>query len=102
MMQSGLWKDPMRRALLYALLLTGAMPSARGLAADQLETAPQPVIEVRETTLDGGTVEEGTAIKLQFVVRNTGSADLELTRVKPDCGCSIARWEKVIAPGKEG
>lgn len=76
-----------------AFAAAGAEPAAPGAA---------PSIEVMEPTMDGGTVEEGTAIKLQFVVRNTGSADLELTRVKPDCGCSIARWEKLIAPGKEG
>ena len=34
-------------------------------------------------------------------VDQLAAADLELLRVKPDCGCSIARFEKVIKPGAE-
>jgi hypothetical protein len=79
-----------------------AMLASPTAAVDPAAPGAVPVIEVQETTRDGGTVEEGTALKLQFIVANKGSADLELTRVKPDCGCSVARWDKVIAPGKEG
>lgn len=71
-------------------------------AAEMASPVGAPAIEVREKTQDGGTVEEGATLKFQFVVANRGSTDLALTRVKPDCGCSVARWDKVIPPGKEG
>jgi hypothetical protein len=86
--------------LLTATVLV--MVASQALAAQTPEPSARPAIEVKEATQDGGTVEEGTVVKLRFVVANTGSADLELTQVKPDCGCSVARWEKVISPGKEG
>jgi hypothetical protein len=72
-----------------------------GLWAPGAIAAPdnQPRMEVRETTQDGGVVEEGTLVKYRFVVLNRGDADLELKRVMPDCGCSIAHWEKVVPPG---
>jgi hypothetical protein len=95
------WADLYRITLLSTAVLwaAGAGPA---VADETPEPSARPAIEVREPTHDAGIIEEGTAIKLQFTVANKGSADLELKRVKPDCGCSVARWEKVISPGKEG
>jgi hypothetical protein len=64
--------------------------------------APRPMIEVRETRKDGGVVEEGTVVRFQFEVANRGQADLEVTRVKPSCGCTITKWDRVIKPGAQG
>jgi hypothetical protein len=64
--------------------------------------APHPVIEVRELSKDGGTVEEGTTLHFQFTVANRGKTDLELKDVKPSCGCTVPHWDKVVKPGKEG
>src|SRR5919198_326256 len=85
------------------LALPARALAAPGLAAGPApaDAGPGPAIEVRETAKDGGVVEEGTVVKYQFRVANRGKADLEITRVKPDCGCSIARWDKVIKPGAE-
>jgi len=60
------------------------------------------VIEVRETTQNAGAVEQGTLLKYRFKVANRGRADLELTQVKPSCGCTVPKWDRVIAPGKKG
>src|SRR5207248_1736008 len=63
---------------------------------------PRPVIEIRELSKDGGTVEAGTTLHYQFTVSNRGKADLELKEVKPSCGCTVPHWDKVVKPGKEG
>lgn len=65
-------------------------------------SGPRPKIEVRETRQDGGVVEEGTVVRFQFEVANRGQADLELTQVKPSCGCAITKWDRVIKPGAHG
>jgi Protein of unknown function (DUF1573) len=63
---------------------------------------PRPMIEVRETCKDGGVVEEGTVVQFQFEVANRGQAELDVSRVKPSCGCTIAKWDRVIKPGARG
>jgi hypothetical protein len=77
------------------------LPAASADPATAVPTT-RPVIEVRELEKDGGTVEEGSIVKIQFKVVNRGKADLQIERVKPDCGCSVAHWEKLIKPGAEG
>lgn len=51
---------------------------------------------------DAGTVQRGTAITKEFVVKNTGSAPLRIADVKPACGCMRAKFDKTIAPGGTG
>jgi uncharacterized protein DUF1573 len=87
-------------------LLAGPVGPVR--AAEPGAAAPAPakaagaVIEVRQTTQDAGTVEQGTLLKYRFRVANRGQANLELTQVKPSCGCTVPKWDRVIAPGKKG
>jgi len=63
---------------------------------------PRPVIVVRETRKESGVVEEGTVVPFQFEVTNRGQADLEITQVKPSCGCTVTQWDRVIKPGARG
>jgi hypothetical protein len=79
-----------------------AFPLLTGMVRAHAATVSQPKIEVRQTTEDGGSVEEGTVVRYRFTVANRGTADLELKQVKPSCGCSVARWDKVIKPDAEG
>jgi hypothetical protein len=89
-------------SLTLALAAPGvpAADPAPAPAVSALETAP--VIEVAESASDGGTVEEGTVLQYRFTIANRGNAELVLTQVKPSCGCTVPRWAKIIAPGKEG
>src|SRR5437867_4766617 len=80
-------------ALLAPAVVAGAAAGTGG---------PRPVIEVPETSKDGGVVEEGTVVPFQFVVANRGQADLELTQVKPSCGCTVVKWDRLIKPGAHG
>jgi hypothetical protein len=49
-----------------------------------------------------GDVPKGEMLEHDFVVKNTGSADLMITDVKPACGCTLQRFDKLIKPGAEG
>ncbi len=52
------------------------------------ETAPKAVFP--ETRYNFAALYEGEKIKHHFVVHNQGRAPLVITRVRPDCGCSVA------------
>lgn len=59
--------------------------------------------EFSEVEYDFGTVKEGTKVKHTYKVKNTGSAPLKITQVKPSCGCTASSWTKEeIAPGATG
>ncbi|HVT16044.1 MAG TPA: DUF1573 domain-containing protein [Thermoanaerobaculia bacterium] len=51
---------------------------------------------------DVGIVAKGDKITADFEIRNDGNAPLEITDVKPGCGCTVASFDKSIAPGKTG
>src|SRR5690349_19694225 len=89
----------------------GYLGSIIGLSAGLLSTAaladttaggPRPILELREKHQDGGVVEEGTVVPFKFEVTNRGQADLEITQVKPSCGCTVTQWDRVIKPGAHG
>ncbi len=91
-----------RRIGFWSVVAVGvcvAFPARAAVESTTAVSSERPVIDVREANQEGGVVEEGTVVKVQFAVANRGHADLELRRVKPDCGCSIAHWDKVVKPG---
>lgn len=66
-----------------------------------LPAASQTLL-LNDPKIDAGTVPKGAVIKKDFVVRNSGTADLHILSVKPMCGCSTAEFDKLIRPGAEG
>jgi hypothetical protein len=85
-------------ALILALAPFAATPGlAQDAAADSgpRATVPAPVH-------DFGTVPKGQKLEHDFEIRNTGDEPLELTRVVPACGCTVARFDQTIAPGATG
>ena len=64
----------------------------------------QPKIQFDQTTYDFGTIhEEGGKVTGKFVFTNVGNEPLELTNVRPGCGCTAANYTKgQIAPGEKG
>lgn len=46
------------------------------------------VLEVPETTFNFGEVHEGTIVKHDFILKNTGTAELAVQRVVAACGCT--------------
>ena len=76
-----------------------AQPQA---AAQKAPEGPQPVIDIVEKIKDFGTVAKGEKIRAVFDVRNTGKAPLEVTQVRPTCGCTVASFDHTIPPGGTG
>lgn len=55
-----------------------------------------------DPSFDAGTVPKGEQIAHDFVIKNEGTATLEITRAEPGCGCTVANFDKQIAPGQSG
>lgn len=64
----------------------------------------QPEIKFENTTYDFGRIkEEGGKVTGKFIFTNVGNEPLELTNVRPGCGCTAANYSKgAIAPGEQG
>lgn len=72
------------------------------LVAASVLAAGKPKIVAAEPIKDVGTVAKGEKIVNDFVIRNEGDAVLEITNVQPACGCTVAEFDKTIAPGQTG
>jgi len=78
-------------AILLACLLVGT-----ALFAD-------PKMVIQESTFNAGTVyRTGEQLKHDFVIQNTGDADLDIISATPGCGCTVTDFDKVIRPGAQG
>jgi|GEM_PF-3009069 len=86
-------------ALSLGLMLIGG---AAAQAQERDEDKPQPRLEVSESTHDAGPARAGTSVRHEFIVRNTGEADLKILRIKPGCGCTVVNYPRVIPAGREG
>jgi hypothetical protein len=111
----------MKRIAFLAVLLSGGFPILAGQptplapavvkapARTVAPVAPGPVpnpnarIQFAELTKDFGRVEHGTVVKHDFVFTNTGTATLEISDVRPGCGCTTAgAWDRRVEPGQTG
>ena len=72
------------------------------LVAASLLAAGKPKATVAEPIKDAGTVPKGEKVINDFVIKNEGDADLQITNVQPACGCTVAQFDKVIKPGATG
>jgi rhodanese-related sulfurtransferase len=74
-------------------------------AAAPVETAAAPAVQgpqisCDEPNYDFGTVDNQNTIEHTFIIKNTGDTTLEITQVKPACGCTVAELtEKMVPPG---
>lgn len=80
------------------LTLCAAVLLAAPAAAQELH--PRAVLP--EPNYDAGKVAKGESIVHDFVIRNDGEAPLQITDVRPACGCTVADYDKTIAPGETG
>lgn len=86
-----------RFAPLALIVLAGLL-----LAAAPAQAADQPKIKIPVREFDAGIISKGDKVNHTFTVKNTGSAALSISQVKPSCGCTVAEYDKDIAPGGEG
>ena len=59
-------------------------------------------LTIVEPVKEYGEVPKGEKLDWSFVIRNTGDGDLKILAAKPGCGCTVADFDKVIAPGQTG
>jgi len=77
-------------------------PSGTKSAAGAPETSG-PKIEFATQIFDFGKVSAGELVRHDFVFTNTGRALLEITAVRPGCGCTTAgTWDRRVKPGQTG
>ena len=85
-------------SLVLILLSTLGIGTIR---ADQAES-PAPAALALETIKDFGAVNKGKRITHEFQIRNDGDAVLQITQVRPSCGCTVAEYDRTVAPGATG
>jgi hypothetical protein len=83
---------------LLAVTATGFAAAPAAPAAG----AAKPKAVAVEPIADLGTVAKGNSVNHDFIVKNDGTAPLEITQVQPACGCTVVSFDKSIAPGKTG
>ena len=76
---------------------------ASPLTANQsAKTVAVPVVEMKETSYDFGEMQQGESVTHDFVLKNTGEADLIISAAKGSCGCTVPQWPKApISQGEE-
>jgi hypothetical protein len=70
--------------------------------ATPAEPQPAPRISVAGTVLDAGAVARGEQVTAEFFLENRGEGVLEIKRVEPACGCTVASFDRTIEPGASG
>ena len=63
-----------------------------------------PQITISPDVYKCGEVNEGKtkSVSGKYTVRNTGDKTLKLLSVKPGCGCTVVKFDSLIAPGDSG
>ena len=88
------------------IFCAGIGPFAGFLAAQPLapvSPGAKPTIQFEELIHDFGKVKAGEPLRHDFVFTNTGTTTLEVTDVRPGCGCTTAgQWDRKVEPGKIG
>lgn len=80
--------------ILLALLWMTALAPDRAVA--------QPGAVFPETVIDVGAVNKGERASYEFTIQNEGDQTLQITQVKPSCGCTVAEYDKTVPPGGTG
>ncbi len=93
----------MNRSTKTAILtLCLALPLAAAAKGDTPVPTTKPKAVIVEATFDAGTIAKGEQVVHDFLIKNEGQATLEIQRVEPGCGCTVAQFDKSVAPGQTG
>lgn len=88
--------------LLFSAPITAQETSSEtGDWKPEIDPASKARIEFVEDFWDFGSIPAGSIVKHDYAFKNIGSDTLEITRVKPTCGCTTAPLSSnKIAPGE--
>src|SRR6516162_3356602 len=80
-----------------------AAPSAAPAAAPTAPAPAGPKLQFATPVFDFGKTRAGDPVKHVFYFTNPGDATLELSKVRPGCGCTTTgEWTKKVEPGQTG
>jgi hypothetical protein len=83
-------------ALTLVSLVWALAPVNKALCGDR-----RSVVAIPEKAFEFGSVSEGAVVEHDFEIRNEGSADLQIERIAPSCGCTAATvTAPLVGPGK--
>ena len=86
-----------------ALVLFSAALLAAPSAVPAQETAAHgPKMDVPVKVKDFGVVPQGEKLHATFQIVNDGDQPLVIQAVRPTCGCTVAKFDRKVAPGRAG
>jgi thiol-disulfide isomerase/thioredoxin len=89
------------RSAEIALPAEGKTAATHSTADQPDKTTGAPALVADEPTFQFGEAEQGTKVAHVFAIRNAGTAPLEISGVKPSCGCTTAKLDRsTLAPGE--
>jgi hypothetical protein len=84
------------------MMIAAGMVVLAAVAGATADAADGPKMVVVEKIKDMGTVAQGEVLDVDFELVNEGDETLEIKAVRPTCGCTVAEYDREIAPGKTG
>jgi hypothetical protein len=68
-----------------------------------LKPGEVPAVKFDQPNYDFGRIPAGTAVRLDFWFTNAGNGPLEILKVQPSCGCTVAgAYDRIVPPGESG
>jgi hypothetical protein len=86
----------------FALHITALLVVTLAAMSSVTSAADGPKMKVVESIKDMGKVAQGEVLDVDFAIVNEGDETLEIKAVRPTCGCTVAEFDREIAPGKTG
>ncbi len=84
------------------LLLSAALIAAPSAVRAQTASTHGPKMDIPVKVKDVGVVPQGQKIHVDFQIVNDGDQPLEIRAVRPTCGCTVAKFDRKVAPGRAG
>ncbi|HLF56580.1 MAG TPA: DUF1573 domain-containing protein [Thermoanaerobaculia bacterium] len=82
-----------------------APPAAEGTTPPATTPAAEtkvPKLHVAELVKEIGRIQRGERAEVVFELENQGEGPLQIKSAQPSCGCTVASFDKEIAPGAKG
>jgi hypothetical protein len=86
----------------FTILTAAVLALTMAAIAPVTGAADGPKMMVPEKIKDMGKVAQGEVLDVDFPIVNEGDETLEIKAVRPTCGCTVADFDREIAPGETG
>jgi hypothetical protein len=98
---------PIAAVLISAVAVLADQPPPAPAAPAPVDAAAVPTdgprIKFDSDIFDAGNASAGQPLNHTFVFTNVGNQTLEVTKVNPTCGCTVAgTWTRKVEPGQTG